>query len=837
MRCSASAEINNKEKSMPEKKPSLEEILDEYTPDSSNVSVGRVDTQKILNSTVKLPDLSKMAESAQKNKGIMSADKKVAAVDPDAVGEIRSAPQGKPLKPLEHDAPHTAPNDSPQIRRMSDSTRAKEAESSKKKKKKRWGQRTDYTYDRETPDGEYMYTPPSFKKKKKNRAAILAELDSPEGKKQITDIVPSPTALIAAGLDPKKPLGSYTDQELEEIAKTQSLNTSVNIDIDSEDEFAAAKKHKKRTKRIVDFNYYGDVEDVGRDIYDLRSIITSRVFILAVTAFMSIYITLCDQFHLPIAEFLTTKNMRVYLIVHFVLGLISMFSSAPVMTNGLKKLFTFKADGDSMTAATVVTCMIAMIPGMIAPDLIGRENIHIYMPVGILSLFFNAWGKHLIMKRAARNFRFVSKNFDRHGVTYVMDEERAERLTRGTLGDFPILASMRKTDFLTDFLRYTYSSDMTDQYCRRAAPIVLFVSFVISMFLVYFCKGTYLSLDALGFGFSIFSMIVCAASCVSLPLVCNLPLEETSKSALVNKGIMLGYQSVDDFYDTNSILVDAGSLFPKGTVRLDGIKVFSNTKLDEALLEAASLTKHGGSIMSQLFDDVIDEGKTAPYRIENYSYEEGKGMCGWISNKRILFGNRDLMTSHNIEGLPTKSKEAEFSIGRKEVLYLSISGNLAAMFVVELVADRYVKRWAKRLCKSKICIFVKSIDPCITEKRLYHLFDIPESMSRILPEKLHDDFDEETKKAVRLSASMATTGRFASLAELIIGTKNVHFSAIIGLILQTASILLAFVLSMALIMSKAFQSSSYIYLTATAITVYNLIWTLITYIAVKFKRS
>lgn len=822
---------------MPDKKPSIEDILDEYSPDSSNVRVGRVDAQKILNSTVNLPDLSKMAASAQKNKGVVSENKKVTVIDADAVSEIKTAPQGKLIKPLEHDQPRSAPNDAPQIRRMSDSTRAKEAESSRRKKKKHWGKKADYTYDRETPDGEYMYTPPSFKKKKKTRAAILAELDNPEGKKQITDIVPSPTAMIAAGLDPKKPLGAYTDAELSEIAQTQSINTSVNIDIDSEDEFAAAKTHKKRTKRIVDFNYYGDVEDVGRDIYDLRSIITSRVFILAVTAFMSIYITICDQFSLPIAGFLTARNIRTYILVHLILGLISMFASWPVMTNGLKKLFTFKADGDSMSAATVVTCMVSMIPALIAPQMIGIENIHIYMPVGILSLFFNSWGKHLIMRRAARNFKFVSKNFDRHGVTYVMDEERAERITRGTLGDFPILASMRKTDFLTDFLRYTYSSDMTDQYCRTAAPLVLFVSFLITMFLVYFCKGTYLSLESLGFGFSIFSMIVCAASCVSLPLVCNVPLENVSKNALKNKGIMLGYQSVDDFYDTNSILVDAETLFPQGTVRLDGIKVFSNTKLDEALLEAASLTEHGGSIMSQLFDDVAAEGQKTQYRIENYSYEEGRGMCGWIRNKRILFGNRELMTSHNIEGLPTKSKEAEYSIGRKEVLYLSISGNLAAMFVVELVADRYVKKWAKLLCKNKICLFVKSVDPCINEKLLYHLFDVPDSMSKVIPEKLHEDFNDETKKAVRLSASMATTGRFASLAELIIGTKNVHFSAIIGLILQTASILLAFAISMALIMSKAFQSSSYIYLTAAAITAYNIIWTVITYIAVKFKKS
>ena len=837
MRFSVSAEPTHKETNMPEKKPSLEDILDEYSPASSNVSVGRVDTQKILNSTVQLPDLSKMAESTQKAGSMLSQDKKVTMVDADAMEEIKNVPRGRLLKPLDQPSSRSAPADAPQIRRMADSTRAREADSSKRRKKKLWGKTPDHTYDRETPEGEYMYTPPSFKKKKKTREAILAEIESPEGKKQITDIVPSPSAIIPTGINPKKPLSAYTDEELSEIAKAQTQHIPDNLDINDEIEFAAAKKPKKRTKRIVDFNYYGDVEDVGRDIYELRSIISSRVFILAVTAFMSLYITLCDQFKFPIAKILTASNVRLYLTIHLILGLIAMISSLPVMTNGLKKLFTFRADTDSMAAMTSVTCVLAMIPAFISPKLLGTENIHIYMPVAILSLFFNALGKHLIMKRAARNFKFVSRNFDRHGVTYVMDEERAERITRGTLGDFPILASMRRTDFLTDFLRYTYSSDMTDHYCKHAAPIILLVSFAISMFLVYFCKGTYASLEAWAFGFSVFSMIVSTASCITLPLVCNLPLENVSRSALKNNGIMLGYQSVDDFYDTNSVLVDAESLFPAGTVRLDSINVFSNAKLDEVLLEAASLTCHGGSIMSQLFSEISADVNHPLYRIDNYSYEENMGICGWISNKRILFGNRDLMISHNIEGLPTKTKEDEVSRGGKEVLYLSVSGNLSAMFVAEIVADRFVKRWAKKMCQNKICIFVKSIDPCITVRKLYRLFDIPESMARVLPQKLHDDFNEETKKSVRLSASMATTGKFSSLAELIIGTKTVHFSAIIGLILQTASILLGFALSMALIMSKAFQSTSYIYLTATAITVYNLLWTLATIFAVKFKKT
>jgi Cu+-exporting ATPase len=65
--------------------------------------------------------------------------------------------------------------------------------------------------------------------------------------------------------------------------------------------------------------------------------------------------------------------------------------------------------------------------------------------------------------------------------------------------------------------------------------------------------------------------------------------------------------------------------------------------------------------MQQLFSDVNDGGPDYLYPIDNYSFEESMGMCGWINNKRILFGNRELMASHNIEGLPTKTKEAEYA--------------------------------------------------------------------------------------------------------------------------------------------------------------------------------
>lgn len=842
---------------MPEQKPMLEDILDEYSPDDKEpkTRVGRVDAQKIINSTIETPEIapkvntrppvsherSALFDNALRNDEpadeVKPADlsvHKVAVVSSDAMSEIRANPKRNFTPSGTVATAQMAPDEAPKIRRMSESTRAKELESLKKSKKDKRRKKSGYTYERETPEGEYIYSPPSFKKKKRSRVTIISQAESHEGRKQITDIVPSPAAVEAAKPVVPAPRAELTSINLSEKPDVDAGELDVHITQEA-DEFMSVHSKKKRTKRIVDFNYYGDVEDVGRDIYELKSTISARVFILAMTAFLSLFMTVCNQFGLPILDILSTSNIRTYLTVHLILGIIAVCSSFAVITKGLKKLFTLRADGDSMTAVTALSCLIAIIPAFLSPQLVESENIHIYMPVGILALLINAVGKLLIISRAARNFKFVSKNFDRHGVTYVTDEDRAERITRGTLGDFPILASMRKTDFLTDFLRYTYSSDMTDQYCRKATPLCLIASVIITLFLTIFCKGTLASLESAAFGFSIFSMLICATSCIAMPFVVNIPLENVSNSAIKNKGIMLGYQSVDDFYDTNSILIDAESLFPEGTVRLDGIRIFSNTKLDEALLEAASLTYQAGSIMSQLFSDVIADRNGVLYPIENYSYEEGLGMCGWINNKRVLFGSRELMTSHNIEGVPNRSKEAEFIEEGKEALYLSISGNLAAMFIVDIVADRYVKKWAKKLCKHKICMFIKSVDPCITVKKLNKLFGIPEQMVRILPRKLHEDFYEETKKAVRLSASMATTGKFASLAELIIGTKIVHSASILGLILQSASILLGFVLCMMLILSKAF-TLNYVYMSATALIVYNLAWTALTYIAVSFRK-
>lgn len=829
---------------MPDKKLSLENILEEYSSDADNdtsIHVGRRDAQKIINSA--LPDNSppkkeeppRPAVSHEKNELFYGDNKESSDIRPNSdelsrkkvvMANQNGLSEVKPRRPKKTSAVKS--DNSTKIRRMENSTRAREAERRNKKGAKKVNQ----TYSKETPDGEYMYTPPQFKKKKRTRKEITDEANG-KGKKYTTDIVPSPEAIKAVKSAEPAPRAKRTSINLSSKRNVKASELDVHI-VQSKEDYEKSQYTAERTKRIVDFNYYGDVQDVGRDIYELKEIISTRAIILAFMAFLSLYITVCSRFNLPVADFLSINQIYSYLTAHLLLGLLSLFYSAPVISKGISNLFRLKADSDSMTAMTALTCILSVIVAFFQPDMARGEVIHVYMPVGILAMLFNALGKLMILKRAKRNFNFVSRNFERHAVVYVRDEERAERLTRGTLGDFPILASMRKTDFLTDFLRYSYSSDITDSYCKKAVPICLIFSLIISVLMTFVRTGTLLSVQSLAFGFSVFSMLICATSCIALPFTANIPLEKISQQTLHGKGIILGYQSVDDLYDTNSILVEAETLFPEGTVKLGGIKVFSNTKLPEALLDAASLTYNSGSVMQKLFDDIIIGREKLLYPIENFSYEEDMGLCGWINNRRILLGTRELMEAHNIEGIPTKAQEVEYAEGNAPV-YLSISGNLAAMFVVNLTTDRYIKKWTERLVRKKICLIVKSIDPFITREEISKVFGIPQDLIRIIPKRLHDDFNAETEKTVRMSASMACTGRFTSFVQLILGIKVIHSSAIAGLIVQTVSILLGLGLSIMLILSKAFEFD-YIYMSATAMVIYNLICTAITCIVVNIRR-
>lgn len=574
---------------------------------------------------------------------------------------------------------------------------------------------------------------------------------------------------------------------------------------------------------IDDFENFNDAPSIAHDIAQLKGGLMLRLFVLAICFAVSFYIAVAnDNQGMPIMELLNKRTQtNTFLFVNAIIGLLAAFSSYTVISCGLSKLLSFKADCDSLCAVSIVSSIATSMIMLANGNLIKGSFVHIYVPVAIASLLFNTIGKLCIVKRTQRSFKFVSGSSDKYAVFHVDNDETAQSFTRGALNDFPNLASMRKTEFISEFLKTSYASDSTDRFCQMFTPAVLAAAVVLGIIAGILGHSSHGS-SSVYIGISVFTAVTSICTGFSMMLVVNLPMLRASKKNAEVQGVVLGYESIDEFAETNSILIDAGQLFPQGSVKLAAIKVFSDTRIDEAIVEAASLASQAGSILQNMFYDII-AGKTELLNpVESYIYEDSMGLCGWINNKRVLLGNRELMVNHSIEGMPPLSKEKEYTENGRCAVYLSISGELSAMFLVEINPTMEVRQSLQELQKNGIYVMIRSVDSLVTINRLSELFEISPEYLKLIQFRVHEQFAEVTAYQMNQKATLACSGRFAALASLILSCRYMKATIGVGITLQAVSMLLGVLISLVMVVTGCVQE-----LSVSMLMMYNFIFTAI----------
>lgn len=586
-------------------------------------------------------------------------------------------------------------------------------------------------------------------------------------------------------------------------------------------------------KAIEDYEEYDDAAAIVSDIDRIKGTLTLRLIVVAVCLAVSAYISLANDLNIfPMFDLLNKRTQtNTYLFVNAIIGILAAFSAYPVISCGLSKLFSMKADCDSLSAVAMVTGIANCVIMFANSNLIKGSIVHIYLTTAILSLLFNTIGKLLIVTRTKRSFSFVSGSGDKYALLKVEDEETAQNFTRGTLRDFPNLVSMKKTEMLRDFLKISYAPDSTDNFCRVFTPIILAAGVIVGALAGFVAKGEYGSAGAY-VGFSVFTGCVAICSAVSLMLVVNLPMEKASKKNSELQGALLGYDAVEEFADTNSVLIDAAQLFPQGSVTLSAIKVFSDTRIDEAIVEAASLTNQSGSILKNMFYDII-AGKTELLNpVESYIFEDSMGLCGWINNKRVLLGSRELMINHSIEEVPSAAKEQEYTRGGRSAVYLSISGELSAMFIVEISPSLEVKRALTELSKQGVYTVIKTVDSLISINLISELYGVSSEYFKLLPFRLYEKYEETVSYEPKVKATAACSGKFAALSSIICGCKNLRGTITTGIALEAVSVLLGIMICFAMVLLKCFGE-----LSATMTCAYNLCFALVFAVFQTFRKT
>lgn len=532
--------------------------------------------------------------------------------------------------------------------------------------------------------------------------------------------------------------------------------------------------------QIEDYNEEKDAEAIKTEISTNFQSVFVRVIILLCTTVASIILGLLGQ-----CTELFRVNIRNgwlwFSIISFLLLTTAIIASRNPIVNGILPLKRFKGNSDTAVAIASAAAAMQSVTALLTPDVYVDGTMYLYTPIVMLALLCNAIGKLLIITRTHYNFNFLVKPYPKYAGKIFTDKQNAEKMTHELPIRKPLIAYTRKARFMSNFLQLSYAPDPSEKSAARLAPYTS--AFALVCGIVYGVMNR----SFIG-GISSFALTTAMSVPMMALLSINIPLRRLCKSALRSGAMITSYETVRQFSDTNAIMIDSSQLYPKGSVTLSGMRSFKQSKLNDALQAGAAIMNAVNGTMVHIFETIVQCSKNDLPRVDNVAYEDGKGIVGWVKDQRVLIGNRSLLSSHNITPPDPEIEEKYYKRG-EDVLYISVGGDLIAMFILSYKTNKKVANELRALEQSGVSFIIRTVDPNITKEKAAERFGLFHRCITILPTGLgnicHDAMNGTEERS---RAYLVTRGNISSFAKAVAGCLKMKLSVTLSNIFQWLSV-------------------------------------------------
>lgn len=429
-----------------------------------------------------------------------------------------------------------------------------------------------------------------------------------------------------------------------------------------------------------------------------------------------------------------------------------------------------------MCLSCVLACLAVNVIFCVKPAALLTPGVWLYTPGAVLALFWNRVSAYQNAARAVRNFRFITGSGEKYAAAYVEDARIAKSMTRGAVDEDPLLVKNHPTGFFDGFLRHSSCADAADSAAQKILAAAAPLSAVLAVLAWFLTRDWFLALSVLSGGITL--------SCGFLgALIVTLPLQDTAGLMKRFSVTSPSYDAIEDFKDANAILLTGRDLFPDGSICLRGIKTFQERRVDDVLVDAASAVCAAGSALRDVFMGIINQDERMLRPVDSIQYEDLMGMSAWVNEQRVLIGSRELMIHHSI-AIPSLETEAQLRPEGCELVYLAKGGELAAAFVLEFAESSGADGAVRLLDKHDITLAVKTMDSFITPDLLARLFHTSPTRFKILPSRLHEDYDQETAPVDRVDSMLGNTGTLMGYVVSIAAVKRLYSCIRLGRVLS-----------------------------------------------------
>lgn len=473
---------------------------------------------------------------------------------------------------------------------------------------------------------------------------------------------------------------------------------------------------------------------------------------------------------------------------------------------GLKSLFTFRPTAKSAIAVAALFTVIYHVAFCFLYN--GGDVVFCTFPLA-LGVLITIISEYMSLKRDIYSFNIVSSKRIKYFISEIpADTESLERSAfEEYIDEDSNVSRVSKAAFIDGFFHRTKESTRTVPILRAILPLPVAIAIFFFIFSTFVRQDPFLGLTS---GYISLMLSTPAA----LLLVTAVPFYRASKIAYEQGGTIIGEDSLEDYSDVAAISFDDKDVFPSGGVKIRSIKVYNNNRIDRVIYNVASLFKHIGGPLADVYSIATKDFECSDdVEIVDISPD---GIEAVISGKHIFLGRESYIQRNNFTITPDLEDTRIEQTTNTSITYLVTNDEVAAKIYTSYSIDSGFAAIAKQLYRAGMCLGIKTFDPGIDDELLGRFIDLSRYPVKIIKCRSTGDKLPTEEKA---DSGIVSKKSARSLLKTLSLCEKVNSSSKTGLFVAMLSVIIGFAISVFLLFQGLTSSVNGIY-----VALYQLFW-------------
>lgn len=402
---------------------------------------------------------------------------------------------------------------------------------------------------------------------------------------------------------------------------------------------------------------------------------------------------------------------------NIVLLLASFYLAFPNILSGVKALANGRVTGGAVGGLTFILALVQTILSFFNKSPEDASGMF-YCAAAIFALLMTAENSSRGTARVMQNFLFCTakRKSGLYGIRAIESEKDAFEVGRALKMGNPDILYSGRVEFPADFIKNSEANAPADSCIKRSLIISSAVSVLLAVISGIIAKDIFQA-------FGVLTGAFCLTSPCAIELALMIPLYLENRKLNSEGGMIAGYDAALECSEAVAASVDSADLFDRAACEMHGMKDFHTVRIDDVLLYAVAIVLKSGGPLTDVFNRIIGGSTELLPPVRDMIYEDRLGLSATIYNQRVLLGNRNLLTHHNIE-VPLKSEEDKVKRNGRKILYIAIDSQVAAMFVFNYAEDASLKDSINEMADNGFSLVVRTDDPNVTDELIAARFGI-----------------------------------------------------------------------------------------------------------------